>query len=65
MADIDVLAQQSDDLPADPRDPALHVGDSGSVAAGRGMLIIATLTDEWGVVQVGSGKGVWFRIKVP
>jgi anti-sigma regulatory factor (Ser/Thr protein kinase) len=34
---------------------------------GRGLAIVASLADDWGVVpsRPGPGKGVWFRVAVP
>jgi anti-sigma regulatory factor (Ser/Thr protein kinase) len=64
-ADIDVAAARAPDLPEDPRDPLLHVGDSGSIAAGRGLLIVDAIADEWGVLQLAHGKEVWFRLCTP
>jgi anti-sigma regulatory factor (Ser/Thr protein kinase) len=49
----------------DHRDPSLHVGEAGSVAAGRGLHIVDAVADEWGVAEYEDGKDVWFRIHVP
>lgn len=62
LADLDVVRTRTRDLPEDPRDPLLHVGVSGSVAAGRGMLILDVLADDWGIFRVRTGKAVWFRL---
>lgn len=64
-ADIEIAAARVADLPEDLRDPALHVGDAGSIAAGRGLLIVDAIADEWGVVQLSRGKEVWFRLCTP
>jgi anti-sigma regulatory factor (Ser/Thr protein kinase) len=34
---------------------------------GRGLPIVASLADDWGVVpsRPGPGKGIWFRVAVP
>jgi hypothetical protein len=63
--DIRVLAARLTDLPEDLRDDALHVGEAGSIAAGRGLHIVDTIADEWGVSELTSGKAVWFRIRTP
>jgi hypothetical protein len=49
----------------DHREPALHVGEAGSVAAGRGLHIVDAVADEWGVAEFAHGKDVWFRIRTP
>jgi hypothetical protein len=46
----------------DERHPSLHVGRSGSVAAGRGLLIVDALADEWGVAERADGKEVWLTM---
>jgi anti-sigma regulatory factor (Ser/Thr protein kinase) len=38
--------------------------DQPGIAAGRGLLLIETLADEWGVAQEKDGKSVWFRLSV-
>jgi hypothetical protein len=48
----DLEALDNLDLPLDDSDlrhPSLWVGDSGSVAAGRGLQLLAAITDAWGV----------------
>jgi hypothetical protein len=49
----------------DHREAALHVGEAGSVAAGRGLHIVDSVADEWGVAEYTDGKDVWFRIHTP
>jgi anti-sigma regulatory factor (Ser/Thr protein kinase) len=49
----------------DHREAALHVGEAGSVAAGRGLHIVDAVADEWGVAEYTDGKDVWFRIHTP
>jgi anti-sigma regulatory factor (Ser/Thr protein kinase) len=49
----------------DHRAAALHVGEAGSVAAGRGLHIVDAVADEWGVAEYTDGKDVWFRIRTP
>lgn len=51
--------------PVDDRDPALHVGTSGSVTGGRGLLLVAALAAEWGVSPATDGKAVWARKPTP
>ena len=63
--DISVVAARLGDLPEDLRDEALHVGPSGSIAAGRGLHIVDAVADEWGVSELSAGKEVWFRIGTP
>jgi anti-sigma regulatory factor (Ser/Thr protein kinase) len=49
----------------DHREASLHVGEAGSVAAGRGLHIVDAVADEWGVAEYADGKDVWFRIRTP
>jgi anti-sigma regulatory factor (Ser/Thr protein kinase) len=51
------LGQQLDD-----RDVRLDVGAAGTVAGGRGLLLVEALADDWGVTPHGEGKTVWARI---
>jgi anti-sigma regulatory factor (Ser/Thr protein kinase) len=62
LADLDLLAGVNPEL--DERQ-SLHVGASGSVTAGRGLLIVNALADEWGVSERSDGKEVWFTLAVP
>ena len=64
LADLDVVAGRTEGLPDDPRDPVLRVGPSGSVTAGRGMLIVAAVAAEWGIIALTVGKEVWARLRV-
>lgn len=65
LTDIDKVAGRLSDLPLDPRDEGLHVGDAGAITAGRGMLIVDAVADEWGVSELAAGKAVWFRVSTP
>jgi hypothetical protein len=67
LTDVDTLTLRLPpaEEPEDVRHPALHVGPSGSIAAGRGMLIVDAVADEWGVADRATGKDVWFRLRVP
>jgi two-component sensor histidine kinase len=40
-------------VPKDPHDQDPH---------GRGLLIVRSLAHEWGVVEYGAGKSVWFTL---
>jgi len=53
------------DVQGDHRHASLHVGEAGSVAAGRGLHIVDAVADEWGVAEYANGKDVWFRIRTP
>lgn len=64
-ADIELLIARAVEDPPDPYAPAWQVGESGSIAAGRGMLIVDAIADEWGVTQRSDGKEVWFRLASP
>ena len=72
LADVESIAGMPEpDLDeADPvdimeRHPSLHVGPSGSIAAGRGLIIVDAIADEWGVASHAAGKDVWLRLPVP
>ena len=65
LGDIDRAGALPADRSLDARDPALVVGDAGSITAGRGLLIVDAVADEWGVGELSEGKTVWFRIRVP
>jgi anti-sigma regulatory factor (Ser/Thr protein kinase) len=62
LADLDAVAAVS---PETDERQSLKVGASGSVAAGRGLLIIDALADEWGVSERADGKEVWLTLAVP
>ncbi|MDQ1463185.1 MAG: hypothetical protein QOC73_126, partial [Actinomycetota bacterium] len=65
LADLDAVPAQGVGREIDERDSVLHVGTSGSVAAGRGLLIVDALADEWGVAERTDGKEVWLTMLVP
>lgn len=48
----------------DDREPTSYVSSSGSIAGGRGLLIIDALADEWGVAERAEGKEVWLTVPV-
>lgn len=69
ISDLDTLSER---LPSfqddDPRHADLHVGEAGSVAAGRGLHLLSGVSDKWGVTTFGGvtpGKEVWFTHAVP
>jgi anti-sigma regulatory factor (Ser/Thr protein kinase) len=47
-----------------PKLERLGAADHGAIPAegGRGLLIVDSLADEWGVVQLANGKQVWIRL---
>lgn len=47
------------------RHSSLHVGPAGSIAAGRGLVIVDAIADEWGVASHANGKDVWMRLPIP
>jgi hypothetical protein len=49
----------------DERDPRVYVGDAGSLAGGRGLLLVDALSAQWGVSPLSDGKAVWVRTPVP
>jgi hypothetical protein len=65
LADIDELLTRQETASApDERHATLSVGPAGAIGAGRGLLLVEALADEWGVELQSSGKCVWFRIAV-
>ncbi len=65
LGDIDRAAPVLTGQPLDRQDPSLQVGEAGSIVAGRGLLIVDAVADEWGIAELRQGKTVWFRIQVP
>ena len=65
-ADIQALIDR-DPLDSSEATPpkGLHIGPAGSIAGGRGMLIVDAVADEWGVAARAAGKEVWFRLRSP
>jgi hypothetical protein len=51
--------------PVDERDPRAHVGAAGSLAGGRGLLLVDAVSAQWGVSPLSDGKAVWVRTPVP
>ncbi|BEP12421.1 hypothetical protein acdb102_07320 [Acidothermaceae bacterium B102] len=64
LADLDALPLGIEDH-ADPRHPGLRYGPSGSIAAGRGLIILDAISTAWGVRRHDHGKDVWARLAVP
>lgn len=66
LADIDEVLSRLDDTlsltTVDERHTALAVGPAGAIGAGRGLLLVEALADEWGVELAADGKAVWFRL---
>lgn len=66
LADIDEVLSRLDDTlsltTVDERHAALAVGPAGAIGAGRGLLLVEALADEWGVELAADGKAVWFRL---
>ena len=63
LADIDeLLARPEVATVNDDRQSVLAVGPAGAIGAGRGLLLVEALADEWGVEMVADGKAVWFRL---
>lgn len=71
LADLDVLLAKGETVSGgDPvgvydRDPSMVVGEAGSILAGRGLLLVNAMSDEWGVEERADGKSVWLRIAAP
>lgn len=66
-ADLALLldAEAGFDEHLDERDPRLDIGAAGSVAGGRGLLVVDALVAEWGVSPLSDGKAVWVRTPAP
>jgi anti-sigma regulatory factor (Ser/Thr protein kinase) len=64
-------ARTRTDLRVDVRDvgPGAVVPDvhppSSEAEGGRGLAIVASLADSWGVESTGRGKSVWFKLTTP
>ncbi len=68
LADIDSIGElpnRHDAADIDLRHSSLHAGRSRSVAAGRGLLIVSGLAEDWGTTSLGPGaKAVWARLPI-
>ena len=64
LADLDAVPAPPPRVEPGARHQSLHVGTSGSIAAGRGLLIVEALADEWGVTPLKDGKEVWLTMPV-
>jgi hypothetical protein len=64
LADLDAVPYPGLHTDIDERHPTMHVGASGTVGGGRGLLIVDALADEWGVSERSDGKEVWLTIPV-
>ena len=64
-AEADAAAEAAAIGPIDERDPRVYVGDAGSLAGGRGLLLVDALSAQWGVSPLSDGKAVWVRTPVP
>jgi anti-sigma regulatory factor (Ser/Thr protein kinase) len=65
LADIDeLLTRGGEGDGPDERQAVLAVGPAGAIGAGRGLLLVEALADEWGVQEQADGKSVWFRLAI-
>jgi anti-sigma regulatory factor (Ser/Thr protein kinase) len=66
LSDIDELLAREDrpGVHIDERSATLTVGPAGAIGAGRGLLLVEALADEWGVQEEATGKSVWFRLSL-
>lgn len=72
LADLDAVPSVTPDFDdrvpigrrSTDRQPTTDVGPSGSIAAGRGLLIVDQLGDQWGVAERTDGKEVWLTVPV-
>ncbi|BCL26764.1 ATP-binding protein [Streptomyces aurantiacus] len=46
----------------DPRRPTLRLPNAGDGTHGRGLVLVRSLADAWGVRTHGVGKAVWFEL---
>lgn len=67
VSDLDELlaAEAELGIPADDHDPRWDIGPAGSVAGGRGLLLVSAIAAEWGVSPLSDGKAVWVRTPTP
>lgn len=64
LGDLDLVPVAA--LDVHDRHPSMAVGAAGSVAAGRGLLLVAALADRWGsTARRGGGKHVWAQVPQP
>jgi Histidine kinase-like ATPase domain len=66
IADIDELLARPEPPPVGfhERSAVLNVGPAGAIGAGRGLLLVQALADQWGVLEEAGGKSVWFRLSL-
>ena len=57
-------AEQHLGVQLDERDVRLDVGAAGTLAGGRGLLLVEGLADAWGVTPRAVGKAVWARFSL-
>ncbi|MGR8007023.1 ATP-binding protein [Streptomyces hypolithicus] len=48
----------------DPQLPCARPGDRDEAENGRGVLLVDSLSDDWGVRQDAQGKTVWFQLDI-
>ena len=60
-----IAAEAATAEPFDERDPRINVGAAGSLAGGRGLLLVDAVSAQWGVSPLSDGKAVWIRTPVP
>jgi hypothetical protein len=44
------------------REPEVHAPDTDDDTHGRGLVLVESLADAWGVRPHGVGKSVWFQL---
>lgn len=54
------VVDEGDECPA----PQVREAGDGDVS-GRGLLLVSTLTADWGVEQAAHGRGVWASLTIP
>jgi anti-sigma regulatory factor (Ser/Thr protein kinase) len=66
--DVDVRVNPPGVVRVDVRDPSPFQPrrrDAGTDTTGRGLMLVESLADRWGVDVTRAGKSVWFEIDVP
>lgn len=57
--------REEGDTSGDDRSGRPHVQEAGSIARGRGLLLVDAVAAQWGVSPQSDGKAVWIRTPTP
>ena len=65
LDDLDALDALPETYETERSDDSTVVGDAGSVFAGRGLILVDLLADQWGARSREGGKAVWLTTTAP